>query len=344
MYVGGAEKNRGMTKWVVEMEVAAGRNLVARDGSGPLKLGSKYTSDPYVVCTFGKHKFVSDVVPKTVNPVWNANCRWVIEGSQFDPEDNIICAIFDRDRGSLDDPMGQVWVPMRNLLQEGAGLRHVWHRVRSHKGCRDATGELQLKIVVRPAGDGDGATAVGGKLSRISSHQVTQGKMAWAKEVLGSEVATRTAASQKHEHEAAKTIQQAARQRVSQLGLRMDQAATDIQRHARGQLARARQVGGQVARAASIELAVNTLGSDWWSDPKPPPEEIDRPTPHSVWWTPRHGWKSASCEIEAASGGQRGRRGPPQEVMPTLEEEASLYPEASEVIGELKVRCARTVT
>jgi len=92
-----------------------------------------------------------------------------------------------------------------------------------------------------------------------------------------------------------------------------------------------------VARAASIELAVNTLGSDWWSDPKPPPEEIDRPTPHSVWWTPRHGWKSASCEIEAASGGQRGRRGPPQEVMPTLEEEASLYPEASEVIGELKV-------
>ena len=83
---------------------------------------------------------------KTLNPEWNQSTKWVMEGKQFKPTDSILLTIYDRDRGSFDDPMGEVNVPLKVLLATPASDK--WYPVKPCKGCKDATGELQLKVSV----------------------------------------------------------------------------------------------------------------------------------------------------------------------------------------------------
>jgi hypothetical protein len=48
----------------IDLGIVSGRNLVPKDGSGFLKLGTKTTSDPYVIATFRKLKYETNVVMK----------------------------------------------------------------------------------------------------------------------------------------------------------------------------------------------------------------------------------------------------------------------------------------
>lgn len=57
-----------------------GRNLIAKDGSGFLKLGKASTSDPYIKVTLTGAKSddpplaTTEVVSKNLNPEWNQTC------------------------------------------------------------------------------------------------------------------------------------------------------------------------------------------------------------------------------------------------------------------------------
>jgi Ca2+-dependent lipid-binding protein len=84
---------------------------------------------------------------QNLNPEWNASVKWVIEGKEFKPSDELVLTIYDRDRGSADDPMGEVRMTLRDVLTQGP-TASKWYPVQKCNGCSNATGDLQLKISI----------------------------------------------------------------------------------------------------------------------------------------------------------------------------------------------------
>ena len=131
----------------IDCTISAGRNLVAKDGTGLFKMGAKSTSDPYVTVTIGGTKFSqTEVGVKTLSPTYDHSFKFVLEGKAFNKDQSIKFAIFDRDRGAFDadDPMGEVLIPVRELLH--GKVRDEWFPVQPCSGCSDATGELKIKV------------------------------------------------------------------------------------------------------------------------------------------------------------------------------------------------------
>ena len=66
----------------IDLHIAAGRGLVAKDGGGFLGMGKAKTSDPYVaVKVGGKVHAKTNHVQKTLDPVWNEVRAVGFEGS-----------------------------------------------------------------------------------------------------------------------------------------------------------------------------------------------------------------------------------------------------------------------
>lgn len=128
-------RKRSESQKAIDLSVVAGQNLVAKDSESVLKLGwSKSTSDPYVVCTYGSHRFKTAVARKTLNPKWNARCTWIIDGARFDPTATLMLKIFDRDACSLDDPMGQVWLHIWRIYL-AYPLTSCYVKLAEHANC-----------------------------------------------------------------------------------------------------------------------------------------------------------------------------------------------------------------
>ena len=129
----------------LDFAVLSGKDLVAKDGSGFLKLGKKTVSDPYVVVKLGSRKLgQTKIMMKTLNPDWNEAFKRNFSGREFNADESLTFSIFDKDRGSADDPMGEVVVPLKALLS--GQVLEKWHDVQPCKGCADATGQLRLKL------------------------------------------------------------------------------------------------------------------------------------------------------------------------------------------------------
>ncbi|KAK8966855.1 putative ADP-ribosylation factor GTPase-activating protein AGD11 [Platanthera guangdongensis] len=78
---------------LLRVRVLRGVDLAVRD----LK-----SSDPYVVLQMGKQKLRTRVIKKSLNPEWNEELTLSVE----DPTLPIKLKVYDRDRFSFDDPMG----------------------------------------------------------------------------------------------------------------------------------------------------------------------------------------------------------------------------------------------
>ena len=129
----------------VDLTIIAGRNLVAKDGSGLLKLGKNRTSDPYcVVRHMGKLLGKTQDIKKCLDPEWNATFKFHLEGRSWRPDESIVLAIYDFDTFSNDDPMGEVVIPLRSLM--GGLVVERWFPVQNCVGCKDAKGDLHVKI------------------------------------------------------------------------------------------------------------------------------------------------------------------------------------------------------
>lgn len=68
-------------------------------------------SDPYVKIKIGGHRFTTQVVYKTLDPVWDASFEFNIEPQSL-PE-KVELMFWDKDRFTKDDFMGAVDIPFQ---------------------------------------------------------------------------------------------------------------------------------------------------------------------------------------------------------------------------------------
>lgn len=96
-----AKQNEG----VLLVTVIEARNLAAMDKGG--------TSDPYCVVksTFNKQSFKTSVIKKTVTPSWNQQFTFYTS----EPTGHVMIKVWDKDRWSSDDFLGEAAVPVKGL-------------------------------------------------------------------------------------------------------------------------------------------------------------------------------------------------------------------------------------
>ncbi|XP_020252017.1 GTPase activating protein 1-like [Asparagus officinalis] len=78
---------------LLRVRLLRGVNLAVRDVR---------SSDPYVILRMGKQKLKSRVIKRNVNPEWNEDLTLSVE----DPFIPVKLEVYDKDRFSADDPMG----------------------------------------------------------------------------------------------------------------------------------------------------------------------------------------------------------------------------------------------
>ncbi|CAD7696653.1 unnamed protein product, partial [Ostreobium quekettii] len=106
----------------ITLRVVKGRNLVAKDRGGVFK--KKGSSDPFVKIKYKKLKLQSEVMTKTLDPVWNL--RAMDLGSVLESESKAIkMTVWDYDKLSGKDFMGAIRLPAATLFARGPG-RHEW--------------------------------------------------------------------------------------------------------------------------------------------------------------------------------------------------------------------------
>uniref|UniRef100_A0ACD5UYC8 Uncharacterized protein n=1 Tax=Avena sativa TaxID=4498 RepID=A0ACD5UYC8_AVESA len=119
--------SEGLPPGVLSVRVLRGMNLVKRDADG---------SDPYVVLHLDNQKLKTSVIKNTVNPVWNEDITLAVTN----PATPLKIEVFDKDKISKDDPMGDAQVDLEPLVQmarmdlEDIKSGSVVRTVRPHRG------------------------------------------------------------------------------------------------------------------------------------------------------------------------------------------------------------------
>ncbi|KAF9903805.1 hypothetical protein EC991_003363 [Linnemannia zychae] len=85
----------------MRIHISKATNLAVKDMNG--------FSDPYVKVSIGGHKFTTKVVPKSLNPVWNASFDFDLEALSVPDQVNLV--FWDKDFIGKDDFMGMVNIP-----------------------------------------------------------------------------------------------------------------------------------------------------------------------------------------------------------------------------------------
>jgi Ca2+-dependent lipid-binding protein len=88
----------------LNVRVIEARNLRAMDSNG--------FSDPYVKLQLGKQRFKTKVVKKNLNPAWDQEFSF----SVGDVRDVLKLYVYDEDMIGIDDFLGQVKVPLEDVL------------------------------------------------------------------------------------------------------------------------------------------------------------------------------------------------------------------------------------
>jgi len=126
------------------MDVLKANDLFAADNA---ILGNG-SSDPYVrVLVEGKQgvreTFRTQVVKRTLNPVWNAKSMFKVAPSDSD----IVLHLFDKDSISKDDPLGKVTLRISDLSKQPS---ETWFDIKPCEGCPGATGRIYLRTAFFP--------------------------------------------------------------------------------------------------------------------------------------------------------------------------------------------------
>ena len=83
----------------------------------------------------------TEIVKKTREPTWDATIRF----EEVDPNSSVIARVYDWDRATGDDPMGQVVFQMADI-EDGNYKFPGWQTLKPMEGCDDPTGELMIGI------------------------------------------------------------------------------------------------------------------------------------------------------------------------------------------------------
>lgn len=84
-------------------------SFISRSFSLSVSLPKNGYSDPYIKLAVGGHKFTTQVIHKTLNPVWDAAFDFEIEAQSL--PDQITLMFWDKDRWGRDDFLGTVNIP-----------------------------------------------------------------------------------------------------------------------------------------------------------------------------------------------------------------------------------------
>ena len=120
------------TGWL-KASVRGARGLVKMD-----RLGS---ADPYVVVRVGAATQQTEVVKNSREPSWDAT----LDFEDVDPNSSVIFRLYDWDRLTSDEPMGQVVLRME-AVEAGEHASEAWHTLTKMEGCNAPEGELLLAI------------------------------------------------------------------------------------------------------------------------------------------------------------------------------------------------------
>eukprot|EP01103_Thecamoeba_quadrilineata_P018377 TRINITY_DN696_c0_g1_i1.p1 TRINITY_DN696_c0_g1~~TRINITY_DN696_c0_g1_i1.p1 ORF type:complete len:621 (-),score=112.90 TRINITY_DN696_c0_g1_i1:10-1872(-) len=124
--------------------VLEGRNIIARDWGG--------SSDPYCKVYFDKTKqFKTKFILKCLEPKWEEQARHLPLTTDKNVE-NVKFSLWDYDRFKWDEFLGEVLIPINDLL-DGVP-RDEWFPLNSRRGKHDkVSGELHLQLLFLEPGD-----------------------------------------------------------------------------------------------------------------------------------------------------------------------------------------------
>lgn len=133
-------EHRGQPEGVLHVTAVEARNLAAMDKGG--------TSDPYVIIksTFNKQSFKTAVVKKTIAPQWNQQFTFYTS----EPTGHLIVRLWDHDRWSSDDFLGEVAIPLKGL-KNGKPVDEWYQLTNEPKKTKDknpnrGVGEIRVKV------------------------------------------------------------------------------------------------------------------------------------------------------------------------------------------------------
>jgi tellurium resistance protein TerZ len=120
----------------LDVQILAGEGLAIKDKA----VFGRGSSDPYVKVVQGtKELYKTKVIEKNLSPAWNESFK------VFVPEkkrvENLVFKIFDWDRMSDHDPMGEVTVSLQDMKDIDN-----WYPVQACKGTTNVSGKLHLVI------------------------------------------------------------------------------------------------------------------------------------------------------------------------------------------------------
>src|SRR5437762_12538192 len=92
-----------------------------------LHLASKLTrqdlrgpgADPYITVSFSKYEkpmYATKMIAGTLNPIWEENAFVLINPDHIKRLENVMLKLWDSDKSSPDDVVGQVEVPLQDLV------------------------------------------------------------------------------------------------------------------------------------------------------------------------------------------------------------------------------------
>jgi WD40 repeat protein len=120
------------------VHVLSARKLAPSDRNGK--------ADPYVkLCLKGgqrdEARFQTDVQKETLSPEWSDK---PFRFSDVRPDAVLIVEVFDWDRASKDDPMGQVSIPVSEMPEPQSTGKPHWFKLEPMAGVQTAQGEIEL--------------------------------------------------------------------------------------------------------------------------------------------------------------------------------------------------------
>ncbi|KAG0621016.1 hypothetical protein M758_4G261700 [Ceratodon purpureus] len=121
----------------LQVHVLEARGLAARDENG--------LSDPFVRLQLGNTKAKSAVVYKDLNPSWNEEFIFNVDG----PSDELLLVVWDEDLFT-NDFLGQVKIPVSDIVNaEKQTITRQWYTIkRSEKSKFPVTGEILLSLIL----------------------------------------------------------------------------------------------------------------------------------------------------------------------------------------------------
>eukprot|EP00096_Caligus_rogercresseyi_P011481 TRINITY_DN4520_c0_g1_i1.p1 TRINITY_DN4520_c0_g1~~TRINITY_DN4520_c0_g1_i1.p1 ORF type:complete len:768 (+),score=172.26 TRINITY_DN4520_c0_g1_i1:106-2304(+) len=99
------------------VQVIEAENLVAKD----LSMVGKGTSDPYAVVLVNGRKvsFQSQYVEKNLNPIWDYECDFILDGDLIPEDHQCEILVYDYDQGTQDDFMGNAVIDLSSVFKQG---------------------------------------------------------------------------------------------------------------------------------------------------------------------------------------------------------------------------------